>query len=91
MNIQFHIFRHEKVDVVMVEFEVIISQGNPILQTYDQRQLICFLRCDTLKDTNFSFTFLIPILVILKRSLTTGNLLMCTYRRTKITRNTSKT
>ena len=91
MNIQFHIFRHEKVDVVMVEFEAIISQGSPILQKYDQRKLICFLRYDTLKDANFSFTFLIPILVILKRSLTTGNLLMCTYRRTKITRNTSKT
>ena len=75
----------------MVELEVIISQGSPILQKYDQRKLICFLRYDTLKDTNFSFTFLIPILVILKRSLTTGNLLMCTYRRTKITRNTSKT
>ena len=91
MNIQFHIFRHEKVGVVMVELEVIISQGSPILQKYDQRKLICFLRYDALKDTNFSFTFLIPILVILKRSLTTGNLLMCTYRRTKITRNTSKT
>ena len=75
----------------MVELEVIISQGSPILQKYDQRKLICFLRYDTLKDANFSFTFLIPILAILKRSLTTGNLLMCTYRRTKITRNTSKT